>query len=632
MGKQGGLKSLRPRPVWRPEKKKQKPDEGQALRRRFLLFKTAVVLTFVVLAIQLWRMQIVEGRYYQQKAENNRIRMVTTPPIRGVIYDRKGDLLVRNVPSFSVSIVPADVPKDKEQMVAQRLSKLTDAQPQAILDKVRAGRTPQQYFLPVNISSAVNEETALTVDEMHMQLPGVTVQIDPVRRYLGGNSFSHILGYLGHISENEYATMKDEGYSLQDKVGKAGVEYSFENELRGRPGEEQVEVDVYGRKIASLHTQPAQAGSNLRLTIDADLQKAMDQMMRESMGDSQFAAAIAMDPNTGEILGMVSEPSYDNNIFSGPITQETLNTLLNDPNRPLLDYSMGVGRPPGSIFKLITAAAGLQEAVINPSTRIYSGGSITVPSQYDPSIIYTFYDWAALGWMDLNRAIAQSSDVYFYYVSGGYKEFKGMGAEKLAYYSKQFGLGAPTGIDLPGETAGLVPTPDWKQQAKDEDWLLGDTYNMSIGQGDVLASPLQMVTMLSAVANGGEVLKPQIVHSVLGPDGQVVRPFQKQVVRKVNVASTHLAQVRQGMRESVRTGTGSTARIPGMEIGGKTGTAEWGAIDPRTGQRPTHGWTLAFAPYDNPRIAVVVFHQRGNGALTAAPVAGKILQYYFSHN
>lgn len=630
MGREGGLVGGRRRPIWRSEKKR-KLDEGVLVRRRFLVFRAVVILTFMALAVQLWRMQVVEGKYYQQKAENNRIRVVSLAPTRGVIYDRKGELLVRNVPTFSVSIVPADLPRDKEELVAKRLSKLIGVEPQAIVDKVRAGRTPQQYFLPVPILSGASQETALSVEEMHLELAGVVVEIEPVRRYLGGPGLSHILGYIGRISETEYSALKETGYSYQDRLGKSGVELAFEKELRGSPGWEQVEVDVYGRKVSSLHVQPSRPGHNLRLTVDLALQREMERLVQASMGESSYAAAVAMNPQTGEVLAMVSQPSYDNNLFSAPLTQETLDALLKDPRRPLLNYAIGVARPPGSIFKLVTASAALQEGVANASTRIYSAGSITVPSQYDPSIIYTFYDWAPLGWLDFTQAIARSSDVYFYYLGGGYREFQGLGVERLAAYARQFGLGAPTGIDLPGETAGLVPNPDWKQRQKKEPWLLGDTYNMAIGQGDILASPLQMVTMLSAVANGGEVLQPQVVREVQDAEGRVVRPFRKEVLRRVEVSPANLALVRQGMKEAVvRLGTATGAQVPGVEIAGKTGTAEFGALDPRTGQRPTHGWFLAFAPIENPRIALVVFQEQGQGALTAAPLAGKILQYYFS--
>lgn len=631
MGRGGGLTRERRRPVWR-HTKKQGPDEGTRLRRRLLLFRAVAILTFVALAAQLWRMQVVEGKYYQTKAENNRIRLLPLAPVRGVVYDRNGELLVRNVPSFSISIVPADLPREQEGLVARRLSQLIGLEPQEIMRRVKAGRTPQQYFLPVPMVSGVDREVALSVEERHLELPGVAVEIDPVRRYLGGPAFSHILGYTGRISEGEYAALQERGYSLQDTLGKAGVEVGFEKQLRGLPGLEQVEVDVYGRKVSSLHLRPPQPGANLRLTIDLGLQREVERLVQEGMGGSKYAAAVAMDPKTGEVLAMVSEPSYDNNIFSAPLTQASLDKLLKDPRRPLLDYAMAVSRPPGSIFKLVTASAALQEEVANASTRIYSPGSITVPSQYDPTVLYTFYDWAPLGWLDFTQAIAQSSDVYFYYLGGGYRDFQGLGAQRLASYARQFGLGAPTGIDLPGEISGLVPDPEWKQREKKEPWLLGDTYNMSIGQGDVLASPLQMVTMLSAVANGGEVLRPQVVREVVDAEGRQLSSFSKEVVRRVAVSPYNLALVRRGMQEAVRWGTATGAQVPGVDVAGKTGTAEFGAIDPSTGQRPNHGWFLAFAPFDDPRIALVVFQERGQGALTAAPLGSKILQYYFSRH
>jgi penicillin-binding protein 2 len=619
------------RRLWKAEKKR-KLDEAALLRLRIAFFRAVLLLAFLILAAQLWRMQVVEGKYYQERAENNRIRVVPVAALRGVVYDRKGGLLVRNIPTFSVSVVPADLPREKEEMVAERLSSLLKVPPGDILKRVREARTPQHYFLPVPIKTNVNRELALVVEEMHLQLPGVVVEVRPVRQYLGGRSMSHILGHTGRISEREYAALREKGYGYNDELGKAGVELSYEDQLRGEPGWEQVEVDVYGRKISTMKEVPPKPGHNLVLSIDMDLQREMDRLVRESMGQSRYAVAVALDPRTGEVLAMVSEPGYDNNLFAGPVSQQDLDALLKDPRRPLLNYAISASRPPGSIFKLVTASAALQEGVANASTRIYSSGAITVASQYDPSVIYTFYDWAPLGWLDFNRAIAMSSDVYFYYLAGGYREFKGLGVERLAAYARAFGLGEPTGIDLPGETAGLIPDRAWKQKTKGEPWLLGDTYNMGIGQGDVLVSPLQMVTMVAAVANGGELLQPQVVREVRDVEGRVVVPFRKKVRSRVPVSQANLALVRQGMRDAVRWGTATKAQVPGVEVAGKTGTAEFGAIDPQTGQRPTHGWFLAFAPYEDPQIALVVLQEEGQGALTAAPLAGKILRYYFSRS
>lgn len=614
---------------WR-SKKPPRIQENTIIRLRLLFFRMLTVAVFLFLSIQLWRLQVVDGRYYQQRAENNRLRLVSIPAPRGVIYDRNNVLLVRNIPSFTVSIVPADLPRNRQQEVATVLSKILEIPPETIIKGVEEARTPNSFFQPIPIKTNVDQGTAFTVEEMHLQLPGVVVRIDPLRQYLEGAVTAHTLGYMGRITREEYTQLKDLNYQLNDKLGKAGVERSFEKELRGKLGWEQVEVDANGRKVSTLSQRGPEPGHNLILTIDIDLQRKITELVRQNMGQSRYAVAIAMNPKTGEVLAMVSQPSYDDNLFNRDLSQEEWDNLLRDPNRPLLNYAVGSARPPGSVFKLITASAALQEGVATPSTRIYSSGQISVTSQYDPRVIYTFPDWAALGWLDFYQAIARSSDVYFYHLAGGYQQFKGLGADRLAWYAREFGLGSPTGIDLSGEAGGLIPDAQWKMQAKNEVWLLGDTYHMGIGQGDVLASPLQILNMTVTVANGGELLKPQIVRRVVDSQGKVIKDVAKETIRRVEVSPENLEVVRRGMREAVKWGTATAAQIPGVEVAAKTGTAEFGALDPRTGQRPIHGWFVAFAPYDDPQIAIVVFQETGQGALTAAPLGKEILSYYFA--
>ncbi len=350
---------------------------------------------------------------------------------------------------------------------------------------------------------------------------------------------------------------------------------------------------------------------------------------------STTACAIVMDVHTGEILSMVSLPNYDNNIFTN-ITQQQYQSLLDDPGKPLLNHCISSVYPPGSTFKQITGTGALQEGVANPGTTITSTGSITVPNEYDPSIVYVFKDWSALGTMNFYQGVAQSSDVYFYELAGGYYQngvelFHGMGADALARYARAYGLGATSGIDLPDEAAGTIPDPDWKKSQIGEDWTIGDTYNMAIGQGFVEATPLQMVRVTAAVANGGDVLVPRIVRSVVDSTGKSLFPFVPNIASHLPISPDNLAIFREGMRQAVAWGTASTAAVPGVEVAGKTGTAEYGP-DLGGGAYASHAWFTGFAPANDPQVAAVVFLDNGNGAKNAAPLGGQILKYYFHRN
>ena len=613
---------------WRVERK-NKVSETSRWRIRFIVLRGLVLLIFFVLAAQLWRMQVVEGERYQERAEYNRLRLLPINPKRGVIYDRNGVLLVRNAPSFTVAVVPADLPTKLQPQVVARLAALLQMSPTEINDVIEKQRAEQRLFTSAPIKTNVDRDTAFIIEENRRYLPGISLLIEPTRRYLEGSAMAHLLGYVGRISAEEYDQLKDAGYDLNDRIGKSGVEHTYEAALRGKPGREQVVVNVSGQKLETLQSEPSIPGNNLVLTIDIELQREMTRILAESMGDSKHAAAVAMNPQTGEVLGMVSLPAYDNNVFSGPLSQEDLNKLLQDPQRPLMNYAISGVYPPGSIFKVVTGSGALQEGVANRNTIIVSTGEISLVNQYDPSIVYHFLDWAALGALNFVQGIAYSSDVYFYHLAGGYRDFQGLGIERLARYAKEFGLGARTKVDLLGEAPGLVPDPLWKKEALNEPWLTGDTYNMGIGQGFLQVSPLQMANVVSAIANGGTLLQPQVVKEIIDGNGWVVVPFSKKVIRKLSVAPQYLDIMKEGMRKAVEWGTATLAQVKGVTVAGKTGTAEYGAIDPVTGHRPTHGWFISFAPVENPQIALVVFHERGQGALTAAPAAGKILQYYF---
>jgi penicillin-binding protein 2 len=328
---------------------------------------------------------------------------------------------------------------------------------------------------------------------------------------------------------------------------------------------------------------------------------------------------------------MVSLPMYDNNVFSGKIDETRLDQYLNDQKKPLINHALAEQYAPGSIFKQITGAAALQEGVATPNTTITSNGFINVPNQYDPSIVYTFRDWAVLGTLNFYGGIAQSSDVYFYYLSGGYyaygNNFDGLGIDRLSHYARLFGLGAPTGIDVAGEAPGNVPDAEWKEKTFGDVWTIGDTYNMGIGQGFLAVTPIQMVRVVAAVANGGKLLTPRVVREVRDADQHVVMGNDP-VYTEIPIDAENFAHVREGMRQAVSWGSAKNGKVPGVEIGGKTGTAEFGERF-ADGSYETHAWFSGFGPFEDPQIAVTVFLERGVGAIDAAPLASKIMDYYF---
>ncbi len=635
---------------------KRKPDA------KITIFRIIIVLLFSLLALQTWRLQIVQGEESRKRANRNRFRLVSIPAPRGVIYDRQGKLLVRNIPSFTVSVVPADLPPDREEEVIQRLASLLempvesqpDSEPSSlsqsphllglerwfrpgIRDLVEEGRkTP---FVPVILAHDVPREVAFLIEEEHLDLPGVVVQIEAQREYIGGSLLSHIIGYVGPIPEEEaesYLEGPGSDYEPNDLVGLTGVELTFEKELRGKKGRKHAEVDVAGREVRTVGTaMDPQPGYNLMLTIDLDLQKEVTDALQEGMtaAGSPSGVVVAMDPQTGEILALVSLPSYDNNLFIGGISLEDYQALRDDPHHPLVDHALTGQYPPGSTFKIIGAAAGLEEGVINRHTAINCPGTIWLPHRFAPqdrSLAQPFRCWAGHGSLSVVSAIAQSCDIFFYELAGGYQEFGGLGLPSLAYYARLFGLGSPTGIDLPGENEGLIPSEDWKRLTYGEAWVTGDTYNVAIGQGYILTTPLQMLNATAALANGGTLYRPHIVREVRDAEGNIVRPFRKEVIRQLPIAPENLALVREGMRAAVAWATGWRANLPGVAVAGKTGTAEYPGPRDREGKLPTHAWFLAYAPAEDPEIALVVFIEGGGeGSATAVPMAARILADYF---
>jgi penicillin-binding protein 2 len=614
---------------WRSEKPRRQENSLLPGQTSFLL-QVLIFALFGILTLQLVRMQVFETDRYREKAENNRLRELQVLPVRGLIYDRNGTPLVQNVANYTAVITPADLPTKNEEGVFDRLSEVLKMSPQEIAQKVREKRENGNPYEAVVIKDELDRDTALILKELTPNLPGVELRVEARRSYPSGELASDVVGYVGRVSEEEYASLQPRGYILNDQVGKTGVELTYEDVLRGKPGKELAEIDASGRQLDVLDARAAQSGQSVVLTIDLELQRKVTDALREFMATSDNATAVVMDVHSGEILAMVSLPAFDNNLFSRAISQQELDALLSQPGKPLVNHAIAEMYAPGSTFKTITGLAALQEGVARTDTVITSKGYITVANEYDPNVVYYFRDWAALGAMDFYRGVAMSSDVYFYYLAGGKADegFRGLGEERLARYARSFGLGETSGVDLPGESPGLVPDAQWKERNWGETWYVGDTYSFGIGQGYLAVTPLQLVNEVAAIANGGDLLRPRLIKEITDDHGNTVASFGPEVRRQVPVDSDYLAVMREAMRQSVDYGVATSAAVPGLAIAGKTGTAEFGE-QRADGKYDTHGWFVGFAPFDDPQIAVVVFVQRGGGFQNAAPAAARIFDYYF---
>ncbi|HEX2033860.1 MAG TPA: penicillin-binding protein 2 [Chloroflexota bacterium] len=600
---------------------------------RIAAFYGIIAVAFLILIGQLWNIQIANGAQFRQRAEVNRIRVISEKALRGVIYDRRGHQLARNVPSFSATVLPVDLPRDaaEQEAVLARLGQVIEMPLEEVKEIVRQGR--RDPFTPVRIKAPITRNQALILQEQRTQLPGVVVRDPPIRGYDEGAIFGHLLGYTGPLPQQRLEALLAQGYERDDSTGITGIEAAYEAQLRGTHGRIQVEVDAMGGVTRRLETLvPTKPGGNLVLTLDAQLQRRATEVLTAAMakGRSGQAALVALQPQTGEVLAMVSLPQYDNNLFASGISQEDFKRLNEDRWHPLVNHAVSGQYPPGSTFKMVTAAAALQERVVTPETRIFCPGSLTVSGR-------TFTDWSDSGHGNVNarHALATSCDIYFWSLAGGnpMTGLQGLRIERLAEYARAFGFGEKTGLRLGGESAGLVPTREWKRQRGDG-WYIGDDYNVGIGQGDVLATPLQLANMTAALANGGMLYRPRLVREVRDADGVVIETFQSEVIRRVPVAPEYMAAIRAGMRDVVAATDGTAyyaLRQPTLTIAGKTGSAEYsgGPRDSR-GKLPSHALFVGYAPYEDPEIAVaVVVYGGGEGSEVAAPAAADVMKAYF---
>lgn len=506
----------------------------------------------------------------------------------------------------------------------------------------------------VPILDNVEREKAFGIEEERYHMASVRVNQAPIRQYVYGGLFSHVLGFMGPIPALRVREYTNRGYNQNEKVGLSGLEGSYQDELRGLPGYKTLELDILGREVGTVgKIQEPIPGSNLILNIDLRLQRVMSESLQAMLTEKKvdWGVTIAMNPQNGAILGMVSLPTYDNNDFAESINEKYL-ALQRDKRKPLINYAIGGRYPPGSTFKLVTSVAALSEGVIDENTTVMDAGPILLPNMFFPNDLsqaQRFVSWNHKlginhGPLNVVQALALSNDIFFYWVGGGYTpaKFRGLGQKALSSWSEQFSYGAPTGIDLIGEIGAFVPTGQWKRQLYAESWTTGDSYNMAIGQGYMLATPLQVLVSTATVANGGTVYQPQVVYQLTDTVGRVQRDFTPHVVRQLAAPEGAIDLARQGMWAAVNAdfGTATTSRIEGITVAGKTGTAEFCDKEHYNPEkedclneedlRPSHAWYVAFAPYENPEIAVVTFvYNGGEGSATAIPVTKTILEAYF---
>ena len=579
---------------------KKKNNDG-----RFRYLYWILIGIFVILICRLVYLQLVAGDYYHSLAEGNRLRAIPIAAMRGIMYDRNGQILVGSRPSFMVTYVPT-----KDSMTDDELKELSQLinQPE---DKLREKiQKVKSAYVPTVLATDLTQDIVTKIEERRNELPGISVDVQPIRYYPYNEMAAQIFGYVGQIDEEDMKRLEgQEGVSNITQIGRAGLESYYDDILRGKDGGRQVEVDAAGSPVKEMERKNPVAGHNIHLTIDLNLQQAaedaMDKQVANGIG-THGIAAVAIDPNTGAVLAMASRPSFNPNWFTRGITAKEWAQINDNPNHPMENRAIAGEYPPGSTFKLITGSAALELKKVTPDEMIFDSGRHWLVDMRNAG-------GEALGWINFTEALAKSDNVYFYEMG------RRVGIEKLAEYARMFGMGKKTGIALRGEASGLVASEEYKKKAFNQDWYLGDTFNSAIGQGFQLVTPLQAAMIVSEVVNGGIQYRPFIVNRIDNLDGTPYKIFAPEQVGTLAVSRSTLDLIREGMRNvTEESGTAGSlfAGFP-IQVAGKTGTAEnFGGVD--------HGWFVAYAPFDHPRIVIAVLvEQGGYGGVASRPIAKK---------
>ena len=582
----------------------------------------------LALAFRVSFLQGIKGGEYRALAEGNKLRVQYVLSPRGLITDRTGKVIAANIPSFELDVVTADLPVEPQayQAVLARVSGIVGKSSEELAEDISL-MTPNSYQnqpLVLNIT----KEQALVLISGAAALPGFVAEDTAIRDYKDPYVFTHLTGYSAKINAEELAERAGLEYPLNDYIGKTGIERQYEEFLHGTAGKKQSEIDAQGNFKKTLAEVPARPGDTVKLNIDYDLQKVLYESMRAVMDrrGNDKAAAVATNPQTGEVLALVSMPAFDSNMFARGITQKEYSAIIENPSNPLLNRVVAGTYPPGSTVKPMMAIAALSEGIVDTSTKILDDGLIRVGA-------YTYYGYerSGLGIMDIYSAIARSSDIYFYTVGGGNPKTsvtEGLGPDRIADYLRKFNLGKTLGIDLPNEKPGLVPDTAWKEAVKKEAWFLGNTYHYAIGQGDLLTTPLQVNSWTATIANGGKVMQPYILNEVIDSKGKVLKRGEPKVLSEGAFNAEYIKVAQDAMRQTVTDGSGrSLATLP-VAIAGKTGTAQFISGN----LTRTHAWFTSYAPAEDPQIAITVLvEDSGGGDTVAVPISKTVYQWWIEN-
>jgi penicillin-binding protein 2 len=595
------------------------PIGAKRLKRFFFLILTGLL----IIGVRVFYLQITQGDYYRGLAEGNRIKNKIIEAKRGVIYDRKMNQLVKNVPNFSLTVTLANLPKEeiKKTALINQVAAILEKNPLELKEKI----SPLEKDLfnePTIIAENIDLLKAIKFSIESKTLIGFDLNIASVRNYLTTKSLSHVLGYTGRISREELRN--NQGYAFNDYIGKTGLEFYYEKILRGTPGLEQIEIDALGQEKKIISRRQPIAGNNLILSLEQKLQERTTEILATHLKKigKKRAVVVILEPQTGEILSLVSSPFFDNNEFAIGISPKKFQEISENFDQPLFNRAIMGSYPSGSTIKPIIAASALQEKIIDERTQILSNGGIRIGEWFFP-------DWktGGHGYTDVKRALAESINTFFYTVGGGYGNFQGLGVEKIHYYALLFGLAQPLDIDLPNENAGLIPTPSWKEKTKGERWYIGDTYHLSIGQGDILVTPLQVASYTAIFANQGTLYQPHLVKSIVSSSGEIIKEIKPIVIRQNFIEKKNLQIVSEGLRQTVTNGSARLLNSLPIKVAGKTGTAQW------SNKKLPHAWFTGFAPYEKSEIVITVLvEEGGEGSSVAVPIAFDILNWYFSEN
>jgi penicillin-binding protein 2 len=590
------------------------------VERRILVTIVVFGVLFSLLLFYFWRLQVLDHSLYQRLADNNRIRLIEMPATRGIVTDRNGVILADSTPEYTLAIIPEDMDDDRTAEIAS-LADLVGRDRKTVIDRFRRNATGAPYSAVRVIDHMSPEEVAL-FEVSQDRIPGSRLMVAPRRYYPFGRIAAHILGYVGEISGEQIGLDEYPGAKKGDMVGKYALEKAYDKYLRGRDGGRQVEVDARGRELNILGATEPVPGADIELTLDIRLQKALEMELWEERG-----AGVIMDAQTGEILAMASRPAFDPNEFSLRLTRDRWNEIIADPGHPMQSRAMQGMYPPGSTFKVVTAIAALMEGSIDPDETLTCSGGYRFGRR-------TYRDWklGGHGKVDLHRAIVESCDVYFYQTG------EKTGIDALARWGLILGLGRRTGIDLPGEKPGLMPSPDWKIRSRDEIWFPGETLSAAIGQGYVLVTPLQLTSLYGTIARKGVHMDPFIVRRIKDPAGNELYRRDPAVKGESEIPEEVFRRVISALAGVVSEdhGTGRVARWAGIPVAGKTGTAQVVRLqeipegeDGVPYELRDHGWFVAFAPVKDPKVVcAVVIEHGGHGSTSAAPIVTRLIKKY----